>query len=329
MRSSTHTVITAATLLLCAACTTDRRDPIDVEVKGAVAGLVWADRNANESRDGGDAPVENARVVVRRTATGPAVASAETESTGEFVVRDVPVGDYTVTVDPASVGDSLEVLFIDSTHVRVIAADTPLVEIALTNPMYTLAEARDLPEDTRIRVEAVLLNRWSTFGDSTLHLRDATGALRVVRFLPNSSLTEGDSVRFLGTITTRAGQVVLKETLGIRLSTGSQSPDPVLVATADASDAGPLDAELVRITAAVIQDTTRTAGEFTIVADDGSGPVSIVLDRNNASFDEGFRASAAPGAIIDATGLLVPLDPAGAIWLLKPRAPDDVNILPN
>lgn len=311
-----------------AACTTDRRDPVDVEVRGVVTGLVWVDRNANESRDGGDGPAEDARVVLRRTQTGPAVASGVTAASGEFIVRDVPVGDYTVTIDGASVGDSLSVLRIDSARVRVIASDTPFVEVALTYPSYSLAEARTLPEDTRIRIEAVLLNRWTTFGDSTFHLRDSSGALRVVRFPSNSTLAEGDSVRFLATTTTRTGQVVFKDALGIRLEPGAGSPEPVIVSTMAAADAGTLDAELVRISGAVIQDTVRIAGEFVIVADDGSGAVNILLDRDNAAFDAAFRAGAAPGAVIDATGLLVPREPAGDMWLLKPRAPGDIDILP-
>jgi hypothetical protein len=54
-------------------------------------------------------------------------------------------------------------------------------------------------------------------------------------------------------------------------------------------------------------------GDYQFTVDDGSGSVLVVLDE-----DAGLsRAPYVPGAVIDATGVLVP-DGAGG-WMLKPR----------
>ena len=68
-------------------------------------------------------------------------------------------------------------------------------------PRLDIEEAREQPLDTRLIVHGVALNGWGTFGDSTLHVRDATGAIRTVR-TPQTPAATGDSVRVIGTIGT-------------------------------------------------------------------------------------------------------------------------------
>jgi DNA/RNA endonuclease YhcR with UshA esterase domain len=98
----------------------------------------------------------------------------------------------------------------------------------------------------------------------------------------------------------------------------------VTTATAAAAGAGALDAELIHVESAVVQDTSRTgAGEFVLTVDDGSGPVDVVLDAQ-ITFSPQF-GGAILGSTLDVTGLLVPAT-TGTRWLLKPRQNDDLVV---
>jgi hypothetical protein len=132
----------------------------------------------------------------------------------------------------------------------------------------------------------------------------------------------GDSVRFLGRVGGLNGQRVIRDGQAIILEFGGD-PTPVRVTTGDAAIAGggTLDAELVLVVDGTIgSDTVTVAGDYQFSVDDGTGPILVVLD-----FHAGLtKAPFIPGAVIDATGVLVP-DGTGA-WRLKPRTNVDLDV---
>src|SRR5690606_34743027 len=100
-------------------------------------------------------------------------------------------------------------------------------------------------------------------------------------------------------------------------------PEPRLVSTTVAStaDAGALDAHLARVEGASVIDSRSTiTGDIVLVVDDGSGALDVTLDR-----DGGFVSAPLPGAVLDASGVLVPSAQTAGRWTLKPRSGDDID----
>jgi hypothetical protein len=156
-------------------------------------------------------------------------------------------------------------------------------------------------------------------------LIDPTGALRTTRVAP-ANIFAGDSVRLVGNIARRDGQVILTFVTPTVLLTNRTLPAPRVVDTRTAStaDGGILDAALVRVQSGVVADTlTRPNGDFLIRVNDGSGILEIIIARSLGLSNSQF----APNATLNVTGVLVPA-PGGATWQLKPRGQDDIIVTP-
>lgn len=298
--------------------------PTGLDATGTVVGAAWIDVNGNGMLDAADLAAPDVVVELRTSAGSSPVASADAGENGIFQMDDVPVGHYDVTIDLASLGDTLDVLRIDSAEVVVRAADTTTVRVGLSYPALSLPEVRAAPPEQRIMLDAVALNAWSAFGDSTLHVRGGGAALRTIRVLP-STAAAGDSVRLIGTTALADGQPVLRDVAVLVLASARAAPAAISVRTAVAASAddGQLDAQLVKVHAAEVLETgTTTAGESRLTVDDGSGPLHVVLDPG---IDFG-AALPTPlvGALLDVGGLLVPA-PTGE-WSLHPRGPADIQV---
>src|SRR6185503_17827924 len=161
------------------------------------------------------------------------------------------------------------------------------------------------------------------FGDSTMHLADTSGAVRLtgVRTL---IVLAGDSVRVLATRSSRDGQPVMDRGLVFSISTDAATPVHVIKSNvASAADSGKLDAALVRVLNVLITDTSTVQGNRRLIVNDSSGPLVVRLDSI-----VGFRGTAllpdTVGARLDVVGLLVPTG-SGA-WMVKPRGPFDIVV---
>lgn len=309
------------------ACDERGDDVLSVEATGAVAGLVWLDRDGDNELDPSDSPVEDVRVELVPWAGGQAAYSAEASNAGEFLIEDVMVGDYRLRVDTVTLGDSLRIVRLDSANVTVEAGQLSTARVGLSYPTLTIDSARDQPPETRIFVEGLVLTRWGTYGEASLHLRDSTGAIQAVRVAATGA-APGDSVRLLGVVSVQTGQPVLKDASLFTLKTGLESPAPDTLTTAQAADAagGAADADLIYLDSAVVRDSTRNSqGELVLTVDDGSGPVDVVLDQDVQfflQFPDGII-----GTILQVTGVLFPSSPGGA-WHVKPRSSSDVVVGP-
>jgi hypothetical protein len=296
---------------------------VSIPGQGYVAGLVYLDRDGNRLPGGPDAALQGVGVRLVIAGTLDTLVRATSDANGSFVFGAVPVGRYTVVVPGAAVfGDSVSVVQIDTADVALGVNDTSFVNVTVSFPSYTLAEARTRPLGEKMFVEGLALNNSTTFGDPTVHLRDTTGALRITG-VRGPLVAVGDSVRFLGKAgRDSAGYVVVEDAQATILLIVTL-PVAVRVSTDSAASAGggALDAELVRIVdGEIADDTTTVNGDYRFTVDDGSGPVLVVLDD-----DAGLtRTPYVPGVVIDATGVLVP-DGAGA-WVLKPRNNGDLVV---
>ncbi len=251
---------------------------------GLVGGVVYLDADGNRQAGGPDNGLANVRVRLVVAGTRDTVARANSDANGTFVLGSVPVGRYTVVVPGEAVfGDTISIVRIDTADISLNPDDTVQVQVAVSFPAVTIAEARQLPLGTKVFIEGVALNSLPTFGDTTVSIVDTTGALRITN-VRGPLVALGDSVRFLGKLAARDGQPVLDGAQAIVLVTGPGRPaETVTTAVAATADGGRLDAALVRVVAATISDTVTVAvqGDSNYVAtmDDGSGPLIVVFDR--------------------------------------------------
>jgi hypothetical protein len=129
-----------------------------------------------------------------------------------------------------------------------------------------------------------------------------------------------------------AGQPILTDVAIFQLVPRVIVITPVDLTSSEATTAmgGTLDAALVRIQNAAITNTQVVQGVtgpyLHVTADDGSGPVVVVL-RNFINFNLG-QINPGTSQFTSATGLLVPVqDGAGNVtWQMTPRAASDLDV---
>jgi hypothetical protein len=318
-----------ATALLAGALAACENSGVDLgfpaEKAGVIEALVYLDRDGSRTATFPlDTLYPGARVALLRRGSGDTVRTAVTGLSGIARFTGVPLGEYRVAVAPASLGDSILVARIDSAQVRLeTRPDTLRVTVVrLSYPEVSLREARTLPLGRRVFVRGVVLAGVQSFRDTTSHVADSSGAMRLTRVALRGGLTgnnPGDSVSVLGLTSVRTGQPVLDLAVIARFST-RPPPIPIQASTFTAATAagGTLDANLVQITGATITDTVTVAPDFRATITDGSGALVVTLD-GNINF---VRTAWRPGRTLNARGVLVP-DGAGG-WTLKPRDPNDV-----
>jgi hypothetical protein len=312
-------------LVLASACSDGIR-LVTIPGQGYVGGLVYLDRDGDRVPGGPDEALQGVGVRLVIAGTLDTLARATSDANGGFVFGAVPVGRYTVVVPQAAVfGDSVQVVRIDTADVSLGVDDTSQVTVSVSFPSYTIAQARGRPLGEKIFVEGLALSARPTFGDSTVHLRDTTGALRITG-ARGPLVAAGDSARFLGEVGARDGQPVVQDAQSLIIDI-VELPVAVRVTTAEAASAGSgsLDADLVEIAGATIGDDTATVnGDYRFTVDDGTGPVLLLLDEN-LDLTPAELAELIPGAVFDtAKGVLVP-DGLGA-WVLKPRNTVDLEL---
>lgn len=323
MRFITVTTFVALGATLLAGCSgTNATRVVSVDAGANVAVFAYVDRDGDTLVSTNDAPLKGVHIRITYPDLQDSVASGTTNATGVMFLTGVPVGRYRARVDSSSVPDSLTLLAVDSAQFTLGVGDTARVVVRTGYPALSTTQIRAAAPGSRAFVEGIALNAWNVFGDSSVAVADSAGAIRIVK-LPPSQVAGGDSVRILGSVTTRDGEPALLGIAAYFLKSVA-APAPVVITTAQAADAkgGSLDAGLVQVKNAVVQDTsTSLEGDVTITVDDGSGPADVVLDHS-APIRVVYQ-SPLIGQKMDVTGLLIP-DGTGH-WVLKPRTTSDIH----
>jgi hypothetical protein len=319
--------LAAGAVLLAAGC---ENSGIDLGFPPAETGTVLV--TAYLDRDGSRLPnfpldtlFPNARVALLLRGANDTLRTALTNSIGQASFTEVPLGEYRVAVVPASLGDSIQVGAIDSTNVRLeLRPDTVRVTVRLSFPEVDLRQARALPIGKRVFARGIILSGVQSFRDTTSHVADSTGAIRLTRVVLRGGLignNPGDSVSVLGLTSTRLGQPTLDLAVITRFATRPPPiPNQVTTGAAATANGGVLDANLVQVFSAAITDTATTVPDFRVTVSDGSGALVILLDGNINFQRNAFFA----GRSVNAIGVLVP-DGLGG-WSLKPRQLSDVVV---
>jgi hypothetical protein len=197
------------------------------------------------------------------------------------------------------------------------ASDLTLIPL----PVISIAAARALPAGRTVVVVGVALNNPSIFSDSTVHLADTSGAIRLTRL--RSPITAGDSVKVKAVTGSRAGQPTLDGGTTTPLGLGLLPPAVTLTTAAAATAVGGTrDAQLVVVLNATVSDTATVVGAFKLTVSDGSGNLDVLLDQRIGFIVPGQYI---PTNRFNIVGLLVPTG-TGA-WTLKPRSSADLTKL--
>ena len=319
-----HRAVIALAFTAVAACDNAGSDlGFQASATSAVSVDVYLDRDGSRTVTALDTVFANARVALIVVGNGDTLATAISNTLGRARFESVPLGQYRVVVVQSSIGDSIQVAAVDSSVIRLVAADTNRLVLArLGYPEVSIRAARALPAGRRVFIRGVILAGVQSFRDTTSHVADSSGQIRLTRVVLRGGLfgnSPGDSVSVLGVTSTRAGQPTLDNAAIARFAV-RPPPIPLAVSTATAANAGggALDAALVQITGATVSDSLTVAPDFRVTVSDASGNLVIILDGNIPFARGNFR----PGRSLNVKGVLVP-DGAGS-WTLKPREVGDV-----
>ena len=298
---------------------------VGVTATGVVRGFVFFDANGSGTFDAADNPIAGVRLRLVTPISGDTVLRATTDVAGTFRAAGIPVGSYAVVIDTTTIGDGARVMGIAFGELALRPGDSLSVDVAVGFPSLTTTQVRAAALGTRVFVSGVAFHARATYSDTLLHVADTSGALRAMRVRPTAAVA-GDSVRMRGRVALRDGQKVLDD-VTVYVLGATFLPPVATVSTllASSAGAGALDAALVRLLDAVVIDTATVLGSLTVRVNDGSGVLTILLDR---VADAAFRApyavgSLAAGARYDVLGVLVPK--AGGGWTLRPRGALDLT----
>ena len=271
----------ACLVALVAACT----DSTDVELLtiqgfGTVEGWAYLDLNRTEHVEASDPALQNVEVILSPASSGVTLATATTDEFGNFLIPEVPAGQYRIRFADELLGDSLTTVLAEPI-IEVVLGDTAETVLAAAFPQYTVEELRDVPPGRRVFTHGIALNVRDNPADGKVFLEGASAYVQAVSVPRDPNIAVGDSVRILGRTVVLNGQPML-EADGVPpviLVPRATVPVPVSVTTGAVRTAGSgeLDAALATITDAEISDTASVGNEFRFTADDGSGPVRVVL----------------------------------------------------
>lgn len=296
------------------------------EPAGSVSVLVYLDRDGSGTPTAADTVFQGATVSLRPRAGGAAVATATSNAEGRVTFGDLRLGDYLLSVSGGGVGDSLRVGKIDPDSVRVsAAADTVSSQARLEWEGWSIRSARSAAAGTRVFLRGRISAGVQVFADQSSHMADTSAAIRMTGVTLLGNLTgnnPGDSVVVRGIMGQENGQPVLTSARLLRVAL-RPAPVPTSITSGEAATAqnGALDAAFVNLTSVVISDTATVAPDFRVVASDGSGAITILLDSNIGFARTSFR----PDRSMNIRGVLVPSGLGS--WILKPRAVGDVTFL--
>ncbi len=325
--TTTRGALVSTAVLALAACDNSGFDlGFPAEKTNTVVAIAFLDRDGSRTITlPTDTTFAGARIALLQRGSGDTLRTVLTDTRGVARFTNVTLGDYRIAVAPGSIGDSLQVAGIDSANIRVARAnDTTIVVVRLSYPEVTLRQARALPPGRRVFVRGIILAGVQSFRDTTSHAADSSGAIRMTRVVLRGGLTgntPGDSVSALGYTSSRLGQPTLDQAIISRFGT-RPPPLPSIIGSGTAATAsgGTLDAALVQVVSAIISDTVTVTPDFKVVASDGSGSFTVILDANINFVRSIFRL----GRPMSVRGVLVPDGQGG--WSLKPREVADAVV---
>jgi len=302
---------------------------VQVEAVGTVGGVLFNDLTGNGQPGAGDRGVEGWQVRLEQPAGG-VIATAVTDTAGEFVFEDVPAGRVSFKLNEARLGDTLELFGLAFEPVTLVSEEMTVLQPGVSYPKVAVAGARSYALGKPIFTTGVALNAINA-SVTTLHVMDAQdGVVIRVTDLVGRQVATGDSVRVRGRTSRVAGQPVLQlgDVFVLGISGSVLVALDVNTGTADGADSGDLDGALVQVGEAdIIEVEDLDEDGIRVVVDDGSGELEILfrpfLGVDTDDIDPLLET------LTRARGVLVPRSEGGEThWTLQPRVGSDYRFDP-
>jgi hypothetical protein len=166
-------------------------------------------------------------------------------------------------------------------------------------PLVTIAQARGVERNTRVRVRGVVTLPTGLIDTGSAIIQDASGGILLRLGDEAGRLQVGQLVEVSGKASTKSGMISIQVTTP-PVALGTQaSPAPLRRATASAAEAD--EARLVVVRGALVAAARRSGtGSVSFDIDDGSGPLRVYAAAALELDREGLEA----GAWVEATGPL-------------------------
>lgn len=291
----------------------------------SLSAQIYFDSDFSGTATAADTTIAGIRVFLLVGGTRDTVDSATTDATGLVGFTNLTPGPYTISVDSAqALGDTLLTTLTPAAVTITSSGPTPFISARLGYPELTVAGVRGATAGRKVVIAATVLAGGQTFSDTSAFVRDTSGALRLTSaaVTVGGSVIPGDLVRVLGRVGSRNGQPVLDSARIALFFPGFANPAADTLTSNEAAGAlaGARDADLVRVTAGEITDTSTQGLDFRVTIDDSSGPLEVLLDAR-------LQVPTAPfvlGDSLNVAGVLVPL--GAGTWQLRPRSQQDITI---
>ena len=170
-----------ATLLVLGCANAGENRLLTIDATGVVRGFVYFDLNGNRIIEAGDDSLQNITVRLITQNGSDTVATATTDVHGYFRLNYVPARRYPMVADTTPLLDTAVVVQQDSTITSVLPNDTIQLNIGISWPHVTIAQARALPPGRRVFITGIALNSLNNFRDTTVHVQDNTAGIRMNR----------------------------------------------------------------------------------------------------------------------------------------------------
>lgn len=323
--------LVAATIVPLACSDATDVELLEIDGTGAIRGQAFLDLDGNGVASAGDTPIADVDVFLVTGTSETVVVETTTDAQGVFSLPDVPLGTYRLTLDPAEIADSLEVLAAGAS-VTIALGDTTLVTLGVTYPVRTIEEILGELVGNRFFTSGIALNSRLNFDPTgQVHFAGDSLYLRAVN-VARSSIATGDSIRLLGRLVLDNGRRVLDAVTPTRLVPAAAIPVARDATAAEAASAGggALDAALVRIRALEITDTsTNVAGDFRFWGVSGADSVEILFPAWLVpTVNTALIRPDSIERVQQVLGLLTPFDDGSGTlrWRVLPRSPSDVTL---
>ena len=304
----------------------DDRYLFSIDGTGTVEGRAFLDLNRDGLPSGGEGPLADVRIGVVLAGSGDTAAVAVTDAEGTFTVRDLPAGSYQLAVGGQILGDSLQLTGVDPERIQLAVGGTASASVGLSFPVWSIPQARQQPDGSRIYVEGILLNARGNLPNNSVHVWDGQRAIAAPE-IAGFTHTVGDSVRVLGRVQQVDGRAVLTQGQGFRIAQ-LDPPEPLEITTqrirnaSDGSTTGALDGALVQVSEAVVSEVRAVPGGVVATASDGSGSGAIRIP--NAHLSGAGISQLQAGAVLTVAGILLRSEGASE-WELRTRTADDLT----
>jgi hypothetical protein len=281
-----------------------------------------ADNSGDNTGPPEDLPAANIPVRLFLGATAPReVGQGTTLASGDLSFVNIQTGAYHLEIDAAFLSDSIVATSTPASATVTSQGDTVVVNIGLAPPVFTARQVRTGLLGKVVIVTGVVSAGRRSYSDTSAYLADTSGALRLQKVVNLNGLLDndpGDDVRVRGRISVFHGQRVL-DSARVFLVRTVPAPVAEVLTTGPAAQAvgGTKEAALIQVVNATIADTATVGGAFVAGVNDGSGRLELLIDPAVSVLTSIF----APGAHVDAIGVLVPRATGG--WQLWPRSTAD------